>query len=167
MKRVRIRGRSNRIRRSEWIRGEFKITIAGRDDRSPLTCSLSRCPRRRGGCRSLRGGSGGGSGGCCPTNWNWPSHRSYSRSAPGPEDGPSPENDARPSRSIVSSQKLSSIAARRALAGPVARVYRVTSSPVSRAHFVIPARAPSSFSSSPPSSPSPSPASSRRTAAPR
>lgn len=77
--------------------------------RCPLTCSLSRCPRRRGCCRSkLRDGGGGGDD-CCPTNWNWPSHRSYSRPAPGPEDGPSPENDARPS--VVSSQKSSSIAA--------------------------------------------------------
>lgn len=100
---------------------KFKIPTRRRY-RSPLTCSLSRCPRRRGGCRSLRGGSGGGgdsgngNGGCCPTNWNWPSHRSYSRPAPSPEDGPSPENDTRPSRShgsIVSSQKFSSIAARR------------------------------------------------------
>lgn len=72
---------------------------------SLLTCSLSRCPRRRGGCcRSLRDGGGD----WCPTNWNWPSQRSYSRPAPGPEDGPSPEKDARPS--TVSSPKLSSIA---------------------------------------------------------
>lgn len=89
------------------IRGDLEIPDNRAEDisRSPLTCSLSRCPWRRGGCRSLRGGGNGGGGGdgCCPTNWNWPSHRSYSRPAPGPEDGPSPENDdARPSW-IVSS----------------------------------------------------------------
>jgi len=75
-----------------------------------LTCSVSRGPRRRGACRSLRNG-----GDCCPTNWNWPSHRSYSRPAPGPDDGPSPEIYIRPSRSlgsIVSSQEFGSIAAR-------------------------------------------------------
>ena len=110
------------------IRGEFKISTIAKRDRSvlpvgrarakdyhsPLTCSPSRCPRRRGGCRSLRGGDGDdGDGDCCPRNWNWPSHRSYSRPAPGPEDGPSPEKDTWSSRSTVFSQKFNSIAARR------------------------------------------------------
>lgn len=137
------------------------VPAAPKTSRSLLTCSLSRCPRRRGCCRSLRDGGGD----WCPTNWNWPSHRSYSRPAPGPEDGPSPENDARPS--IVSSQKSSSIAG---VSRRLAVLRPARTSPlvfIASRHRLYRERTLRPRAGPPPSSsPSPSPAS-RRAAAPR
>jgi len=155
-----VRGKS--ISKSRSANRQFAAMTVGYSRRSSspnftlLTCSVSRGPRRRGACRSLRSG-----GDCCPTNWNWPSHRSYSRPAPGPEDGPSPEMYMRPSRSFgstVSSQEFGSIAARCLGNRPlfIASRHRLCASAL-----VIPARISSSTLS-----PSPSPAS-RRAAASR